>query len=133
MFRYSLVCLAFISSTLAQSAFAADTNCKNPVDQASMNLCADKALKASDKALNDKYHALYQGSSTAGKLKLQSAQRAWITYRDAQCSFDTLGSMGGSMHSMAYSICVDMLTQAQSKVLDQQLNCDDGDMSCGRQ
>jgi hypothetical protein len=41
--------------------------------------------------------------------------------------------MGGSMHSMAYSICVDMLTQAQSKVLDQQLNCDDGDMSCGRQ
>jgi uncharacterized protein YecT (DUF1311 family) len=133
MFRYSLVCFAFISSTLAQSAFAADADCKNPVDQASMNICADKALKASDKALNDKYHALSQGSSAAGKLKLQGAQRAWIAYRDAQCTFNTMGSIGGSMHSMAYSACVDMLTQAQTKVLEQQLNCDDGDMSCGRQ
>jgi uncharacterized protein YecT (DUF1311 family) len=133
MFRYSLACFAFILSALGQSALAADPNCKNPVDQASMNLCADKALKASDKQLNDKYHALYQGSSAAGKLKLQTAQRAWIAYRDAQCTFNTMGSVGGSMHPLAYSTCADMLTQAQTKVLDQQLNCDDGDTSCGRQ
>jgi uncharacterized protein YecT (DUF1311 family) len=133
MLRYSLACFAFILSALGQSAFAADTDCKNPADQASMNMCADKTLKASDKQLNDKYHALYQGSSAPGKLKLQTAQRAWIAYRDAQCTFNTMGSIGGSIHSLAYSTCVDTLTQAQTKVLDQQLNCDDGDMSCGRQ
>jgi uncharacterized protein YecT (DUF1311 family) len=133
MSRYSLACFAFILSALGQSAFGADTDCKNPVDQTSMNICAGKALKASDKQLNDKYHALYQASSATGKLKLQTAQRAWIAYRDAQCTFNTMGSVGGSMHALAYSSCADMLTQAQTKVLDQQLNCDDGDMSCGRQ
>jgi uncharacterized protein YecT (DUF1311 family) len=133
MFRHSLLCCALVVPAFAQNALAAGTDCKNPVDQTSMNICADKALKASDKSLNDKYHALYQGASAAGKLKLQTAQRAWIAYRDAQCTFNTMGSTGGSMHAMAYSTCADMLTQAQTKLLDQQLNCDDGDMTCGRQ
>jgi uncharacterized protein YecT (DUF1311 family) len=62
-----------------------------------MNICADKALKASNMQLNDKYHALYEASSAAGRLKLHTAQRAWIAYRDAQCTFNTMGSVGGSV------------------------------------
>jgi uncharacterized protein YecT (DUF1311 family) len=133
MHRYSLLCCALFVQAFSSSAFAADTDCKNPVDQTSMNICADKAFKASDKQLNDKYHALYEGSSAAGRQQLQTAQRAWIAYRDAQCTFNSMGSVGGSRHALAYSTCADMLTQAQTKIMDQQLNCDDGDTSCGRQ
>jgi uncharacterized protein YecT (DUF1311 family) len=133
MLRYSFVCCALVVLAFSSGAFAADTDCKNPVDQTSIDICADKAFKASDKQLNDKYHALYEASSAEGRLKLQAAQRAWTAYRDAQCAFDTMGSVGGSMHALAYSTCADTLTQAQTKILDQQLNCDDGDMSCGRQ
>lgn len=133
MLRYSFICCALVVQALTSSAFAADTNCNNPIDQTSINICADKALKASEKQLNDKYQALYEASSAEGQLKLKTAQRAWLAYRDAQCTFNTTGSVGGSMHALTYSTCVDMLTQAQSKILDQQLNCDDGDMTCGRQ
>jgi uncharacterized protein YecT (DUF1311 family) len=133
MLRHLYPCGAFIVLALSSNAFAANVDCKNPVDQTSMNICADAALKASDKQLNDNYHALFEHSSAAGRLKLQAAQRAWIAYRDAQCAFDTMGSVGGSMHPLAYSTCADALTREQTKVLDQQLNCDDGDTSCGRQ
>ncbi len=133
MLRYSFICCALVVQAFSSSAFAADIDCKNPVGQTSINICADKAFKASDKQLNEKYHELYEASSEAGRLKLQQAQRAWIAYRDAQCTFDTMGSVGGSMHAQTYSTCVDMLTQAQTKIVNQQLNCDDGDMTCGRQ
>ncbi|HXZ10643.1 MAG TPA: lysozyme inhibitor LprI family protein, partial [Paraburkholderia sp.] len=54
-------------------------------------------------------------------------------WRDAQCDFNTLGSAGGSVHPMVHSICLTQLTQAQTKLLDEQLHCEEGDTSCGGQ
>jgi uncharacterized protein YecT (DUF1311 family) len=119
---------------LSNSAtLAADIDCKNPADQTSMNICADRDFKAADKKLNETYRALSAKTSKAGREKLQKAQRAWITWRDAQCEFNTLGSADGSVHPKVYALCLDQVTQAQTKILDQQLHCEEGDMSCGGQ
>jgi uncharacterized protein YecT (DUF1311 family) len=114
-------------------ALAADVDCRNPLDQASMNICADRDFKVADRKLNETYRALSAKTSKAGRDKLQKAQRAWVNWRDAQCRFNTLGSADGSVHPMVYALCLDQLTQAQTKLLDGQLHCQEGDTSCGGQ
>ncbi|MGF6603930.1 uncharacterized protein YecT (DUF1311 family) [Paraburkholderia sp. GAS448] len=39
-------------------ALAADVDCRNPLDQASMNVCAERDFKVSDRKLNETYRAL---------------------------------------------------------------------------
>jgi uncharacterized protein YecT (DUF1311 family) len=112
---------------------AAAQDCANPQDQSSMNICADRAYKASDAELNAAYKALTESVSAEGREKLQAAQRAWITFRDAQCSFETMGTADGSVHPMVLSGCLDEVTRAQTARLVAQLNCAEGDLSCGGQ
>ncbi|MGF6756170.1 uncharacterized protein YecT (DUF1311 family) [Paraburkholderia sp. GAS42] len=131
MHRHCLAAIVLLFTSA--SAVAADIDCKNPMNQASMNMCASRDFKASDKKLNETYRALSTKSSRAGRDKLQKAQRAWLAWRDAQCEFNTLGSVDGSVHPMVHAACLDQLTQAQTKLLSEQLHCQEGDMSCGNQ
>ena len=114
-------------------ASAADVNCKDPVDQMSMNICAGRDYKSSDKKLNTAYQALSKTITPGGLQKLKSAQKAWIAYRDAQCDFDTSGHEDGSIYPMIQSLCLDALTQAQTTHLNEQLHCEEGNLSCGNQ
>jgi uncharacterized protein YecT (DUF1311 family) len=114
-------------------ALAAQPDCANATTQAAMDQCASNSLKASDAKLNQTYKALLAKVSKDGKTKLQKAQRAWLSWRDAQCDFITAGSSGGSVHAMAQASCIEQLTQAQTALLDSQLHCQEGDVSCGNQ
>jgi uncharacterized protein YecT (DUF1311 family) len=118
---------------LSQPVFAQEVDCKNPPDQLTMNTCAEKDYKASDKKLNDTYHALMAAISKPGQAKLQKAQRSWVAYRDAQCDFDTMGTSTGSIHPMIQLACLSGLTQMQTEHLNQQLHCQEGDTACGGQ
>jgi uncharacterized protein YecT (DUF1311 family) len=123
-----------VALTIASSsALAAQPDCSNATTQAAMDDCAGKSLKASDTKLNQTYNALFAKVSKEGKLKLQKAQRAWIGWRDAQCAFNTSGSSGGSVNAMVEASCLDDLTQAQTKLLNSQLHCQEGDTACGNQ
>ena len=110
---------------------AQTVDCKDPQDQTSLNICADRSFQAADKALNATYRALIAKMSPTDRAQLQTAQRAWLTYRDAQCAFETAGSVGGSAHPMVVSGCRQALTQAQTERLEFQLRCPEGDLACG--
>jgi uncharacterized protein YecT (DUF1311 family) len=115
------------------SALAAQPDCSTVTTEAAMTQCAANSLKASDAKLNQTYRALLAKVSKDGKTRLQKAQRAWISWRDAQCDFNTSGSRDGTIHEMVQTSCVDDLTQAQTKLLDSQLHCQEGDTACGNQ
>ncbi|MDB5780140.1 lysozyme inhibitor LprI family protein [Caballeronia mineralivorans] len=117
----------------SSAAYAGKLDCKNASDQLRLDECAGKDFKASDAKLNEVYRALSAKTSQKGKASLQSAQRAWLAYRDAQCQFETMGTIDGSIHPMVYASCMDKLTQAQTKLLSAQLHCEEGDLSCGGQ
>jgi uncharacterized protein YecT (DUF1311 family) len=117
----------------AHPAFAAQPDCANATDQATLTQCANNSLKASDAKLNQTFRALQAKVSKPGKDKLQKAQRAWIAWRDAQCNFNASGSSDGSIHGMVLASCLDDLTKAQTKLLDSQLHCQEGDTACGGQ
>ena len=75
-----------------------------------MNAQAGSALQKSDAQLNAVYNKLRAKISDAGKKSLQTAQQSWLHFRDQECEFETMGTVGGSIHSMIVAICLTRLT-----------------------
>ena len=48
---------------------------------------------------------------------LLACQRAWLTYRDAQCLIEGYAARGGSMEPMLLSGCIARLTMARTQAL----------------
>jgi uncharacterized protein YecT (DUF1311 family) len=89
--------------------------------------------QASDRKLNETYTRLLDKVSPQGQLKLRKAERAWLAYRDAQCDFLTFSPEPYSAQPMVNAQCLSRLTQEQTKLLDEQLHCREGDVGCGQQ
>jgi uncharacterized protein YecT (DUF1311 family) len=129
-----LVAISAAFLALSQwSSLALARDCSLLNTQTEMNNCEGENFKAADAELNAVYAKLLNKVSPTGRQKLQQAQRSWIAYRDAQCAFDTMGTTGGSIHGMMLSQCLTDLTAQQTKRLQHQLNCPEGDVSCGGQ
>ncbi|MFZ5783006.1 MAG: lysozyme inhibitor LprI family protein [Pseudomonadota bacterium] len=123
--RLAITALAVLAMTAAGVA-AAQT-------QMELNAQAGADLRRSDERLNAVYRALRAKVSDAGKAKLQTAQQSWQRFRDQECEFETMGTVGGSIHSMIVANCLARLTDQRVKDLEAQLNCQEGDLSCGGQ
>ncbi len=130
--RTMVLAMGFV--LLAGPALAGDDlDCKNPMDQQSMNFCAEKDFQAADKKLNAIYQKVMTALDDEGyKTKLKAAERAWMTFRDTQCSFETAENEGGTIHPMVYSGCETRLTNERSKQLQDYLVCWKDANKCGQ-
>ncbi|MEP7041709.1 MAG: lysozyme inhibitor LprI family protein [Dokdonella sp.] len=90
---------------------------------------ADDAAKA-DAALNANYKSLLSQLDGANQQRLRDAQRAWIAFRDKECSFRAQGSEGGTASALASSGCLAELSQQRADALKRQLDCPEGDITC---
>ena len=117
---------------MAPASIATADDCASAMDQSAMNECADKAYKKSDAELNALYKQIKQrlkDNADATKL-LVAAQRAWVTFRDAECKFSTSAVSGGSVYPVIYSGCADRLTRKRIDDFKAYLMCEEGDLSC---
>ena len=101
--------------------------------QAEMNEQAGVKFHHADAELNTLYRDLMKKVSTPGQAKLHAAQQAWLKFRDAECEFETAGTIGGSINPMVFSHCLTGLTLQRNQQLKAQLTCQEGDLSCGGQ
>jgi uncharacterized protein YecT (DUF1311 family) len=117
---------------IAPVAVALAQDCVNATSQTVMNMCADQAYRKTDAELN----ALY--SQITDRLKhdkgatrlLINAQKAWLAFRDAECTFSTSASAQGSVYPMLVAQCRDGLTSKRIDELKTYLRCEEGDLSC---
>ena len=100
--------------------------------QADLNDCAAQSFTKSDTALNGLYREIMQrlGKDSAEARQLVAAQRAWIAFRDAECSFAASGVAGGSIYPMTVVNCRDMLTSKRIDDFKFYLSCEEGDTVC---
>ncbi len=97
-----------------------------------MDACAGTAFKKADAELNGLYRRI------TGRLKddvatlnlLVAAERAWVSFRDAECRFANSGSADGSVYPMIMAQCEEGLTRGRITDLTAYLNCQEGDLSC---
>ena len=100
-------------------------NCHNPQTQMEITVCSSDEFERVDAELNRIWRLLtsklqrYDQSADRKRDKLTalypgmlSAQRAWLRYREAQCSTEGLYSAeGGSAHQSFVSLCRTRLTK----------------------
>jgi len=100
--------------------------------QMELNQQAGVAFQDADRQLNAVYTKLRARLSPESRARLQSAEEAWIRFRDQECAFIGSPTIGGSIHGMIVAQCQTRLTLARVKDLETQLNCQEGDLSCVR-
>lgn len=114
--RYALSAVLSALAFLFPS-FAAAQNCKNPDTQLAMNACAARDYDREDKRLNQTYRDLLTKIESAKREKLREVQRAWLSYRDLNCDFQSADYEGGSIYSLVQSSCLGEMTKQRTKDL----------------
>lgn len=128
----AMALLCGVMAMAAGPAFAdnePEVDCKNPMTQSDMNICADQDYREADKALNAQWAAIKPivkewdetlksvGMVPTAEASLLKAQRAWIDYRDGQCDTAEASVQGGTMAPTIYSSCMADLTSKRTEEL----------------
>lgn len=102
-------------------------NCGDPQFQAEMNACAAIDFQTADAELNALWREVIAGAremdseisreydqAPTSEEVLRQAQRAWVTFRDAHCTYEGHEARGGSMEPMIYNGCRARVTRERS-------------------
>ncbi len=114
------LCLSLSSLTNASEQQSDMASIKQEHCEESNNLentfCMSRELTESDARLNVVYKTLmYALTKPRG---LQSAQRAWMVFRDAECKFQNAAMHGGSAYNFSTDLCLMRLTEQRISVLE---------------
>lgn len=116
-------------SGLATTTFAQEgkANCANPQTQMEMTQCAGEDYDKADKELNTEYQKLRKllaerdkAADEGGKGAVEAlvaAQRAWVTYRDANCDLTGFQARGGSMEPQLVASCLAQISRDRTQEL----------------
>lgn len=94
-------------------------DCAKAETQTDMTLCAGQDFEVADKALNSQYRvtrATMVGQAGAEDA-LVKAQRAWVSYRYAQCASVGFQVRGGTMEPMLLAKCKAELSRERTEAL----------------
>jgi uncharacterized protein YecT (DUF1311 family) len=130
--RFTTSFAASVLMAIAPIAVALAQDCANASSQTAMNICADQAYRKTDAELNAVYKQIndrLKDDKETAKL-LVSAQKAWLAFRDAECTFSSSGSAQGSVYPMLVAQCRDGMTSKRIDELKTYLHCEEGDMGC---
>ena len=89
--------------------------------------CTKMAADAADKRLNEIYSTIVQGfkhpkvdEATADPeilKRLIASERAWITFRDAECNYQSTVALGAPLEGFEYVDCLYAQTKTRAKTL----------------
>ena len=127
-----IAALAAAILPVAAEAQTDELDCDNAQTQVEMTSCAGLAYEAADDDLNALWpdvvaQARAMDEANADLIRergvpttveaLRSAQRAWIAFRDAECSYEAYQAFGGTMQPMLGSLCLERLTRERIATL----------------
>lgn len=96
-------------------------DCNNPKTSHEIQQCLSSEVKTLKKELSKAYSELY--SQTQAKKELESAQKAWLKYKDLQCGDFTVADAGYGSGQIAYDLaCQADLTEQRISFLKNQTN-----------
>jgi uncharacterized protein YecT (DUF1311 family) len=121
-FCFSAAFLCMAGAGFAQDI--ADVDCIETMVQQEMNLCAEQDWMDADADLNiayaeaievmKDYDAALPKPERGAEANLRSAQRAWVTFRDAACAAEGYAMHGGSAEPLLIYGCRAYLTRQRA-------------------
>lgn len=130
--RIAFLLISFLTVATASAAQAADCSPNGQSDQMTMNICANESYMKADAELNSLYKQITERlKGDADTLKLLiTAEKAWLAFRDAECTFAASRVAQGTVYPMIMSDCKEGVTSKRIDVLKSYLKCEEGDLSC---
>jgi uncharacterized protein YecT (DUF1311 family) len=110
--------ICYDSNAKAQHMNSADAPCRNVSITVAMENCFDRAYKAADSKLNQKYSQISKVLPPDDLQRLKAAQRLWIQFRDGTCMAESHLYNGGSASAPAYSACLEEVTRQRTTDLE---------------
>jgi len=112
-----ILCIAVPAAAETDIAATCYAKCEKSTDSnPEYKACLARAADKADRALNESYKALRaairDGAKAMGQKPdiqlraLTTAQKAWIAYRDANCTFEDELAFGGTSIGGNYSACL---------------------------
>ncbi len=106
---------AVLAVTAAPALAQATAECGSATTQLEMNDCAAARYEAADATLNAVWRDAIVAARSAGvEDRLRTAQRAWISFRDAACTAESALYDGGSIRPLVHSDCLARLTETRT-------------------
>lgn len=122
--RMGIAALAgLVVATASSGASAQKIDCNKAVSTAEMQECANRDYEKEDKRLNRVYQQFMKADALddQGRNLLKDAQRKWIQYRDAKCSFEADAWRGGTGASQLFLACMGNATKLRADELEEDL------------
>jgi uncharacterized protein YecT (DUF1311 family) len=94
-----------------------DSSCQAPASKAEITSCFISASKKADEKLNEIYGRIREALSIDEQRDLQSAQRLWLKFRDANCQAERNLYAGGSAAPMVYAAFMEADTRQRTSDL----------------
>src|ERR1700733_14957282 len=120
--RYVLLLLAISicsgSIARAQHMNSPSAPCRNVAVTLAIENCFDKAYRAADSELNQRYSQISKVLQPDDLERLNAAQRLWIQFRDATCTAESDLYSGGTASAPAYAACREELTRQRAADLE---------------
>lgn len=129
MKKFSFLVGALLAAGVLPVVQAADDPCYEKAQtQDQLTACATNALQRQDQELNRLYRQMEARLKNDDKTRqlLVDSQRKWIAFRDAECTFVSIRSAGGSIHAMEHNNCLGELTRSRVIELQNHLACGQG-------
>ena len=111
--------LAVSAQEATQAEVDREDLCPGAGTQFELNRCAARARDKADAELNKVYRQLLKDAGTTERVKLRTAQLAWIKFRDTHCDYKSVDNKGGSIYQMVVSFCLADVTATRTKQLQE--------------
>lgn len=104
------------AAPVANDSFASCQKRANGVES-ELKVCAAAEIERRDATLNGLYQSLIGKVGAPRQPALRAAERAWVSFRDAECAFQMSAEAGGSNASLLASTCRLELTARRTEDL----------------
>lgn len=118
----SLFCALSAAGRTGRGQSPAEDPCAEAGSSRSMEACAEQELKGADAELKKAYDRLAAASEAAAeRARLRRAQRAWLSYRRANCASEAFLYRGGTIQDFIQLKCMARVTRERRAEVEAQL------------
>jgi uncharacterized protein YecT (DUF1311 family) len=94
--------------------------------------CAQQDAKKAENGLQAAYDALRAAAPAKDGVRLRDAERAWVSFREAECSY-RVGDREGTLWPRLLLQCMSAMATERTRYLGNEMKCASWDLSCPAQ
>ncbi|MDF5725755.1 MAG: lysozyme inhibitor LprI family protein [Rhizonema sp. PD37] len=116
-FAHASLSIPVSAKTAVKEMIAQKVDCSKANNTVEIKYCSQQSYQAADKQLNQVYRQVISNLNGEARQLLNTAQQAWIRFRDNNCDFEVYDNRGGTGYEIFRNGCLERVTKQRTKDL----------------